>query len=222
MATRATYQINKTTFYCHWDGYPTGAAQRFANMVKALTVVDEERNYDPIQDRRGGFEFAFIRGNLDAEPTECHQAHGDTEYRYTLTVEGGGFAKIKVEKGYYGGSRTFKAIWLGDLAEWLNKQRFEFEADLRSYKGKGCGYNGDPVADALDAIPVIVRAIETRDPGWGKSAFAIYATKAEAEKIATRMQAASDQFQSDNPNKEHYARKADTWRRALEPETVEV
>ena len=24
MATRATYQINATTFYCHWDGYPTG------------------------------------------------------------------------------------------------------------------------------------------------------------------------------------------------------
>lgn len=29
---------------------------------------------------------AFIRGNYNAEITDSHDSHGDTEYRYTVTV----------------------------------------------------------------------------------------------------------------------------------------
>ena len=72
MSTRATYQINNTTFYCHCDGYPTGAGYRFAKMIEALTVPSGEWSHQPIEPRRGGLEYAFIRGVMDAEPTEGH------------------------------------------------------------------------------------------------------------------------------------------------------
>jgi hypothetical protein len=71
MATRATYEIEGKTFYCHWDGYPAGAMDRLSNMVAADTG-------------RGGLPFAFIRGNFDAEPADSHDHHGDTEFRYLV------------------------------------------------------------------------------------------------------------------------------------------
>ena len=71
MATRATYEIDGITFYCHYDGYPAGAMDRLSNMVAADTG-------------RGGLPFAFIRGNFDAEPTDGHDRHGDTEFRYLI------------------------------------------------------------------------------------------------------------------------------------------
>jgi hypothetical protein len=119
MATRATYQVENQTFYCHWDGYPAGAAYRFAKMVEALTVPsDKERNLDAVDDRRGGYAFAFIRGNMDAEPTADHEEHGDTEYRYTLT-EQGGRARIKVtERSGYGVDAKWKTIYEGWLIDW--------------------------------------------------------------------------------------------------------
>lgn len=225
MATRATYQIDKLTFYCHWDGYPTGAAQRFANMVKAHTVpAAGELHLSSVVDRRGGFAFAFIRGNLDAEPTESHQAHGDTEFRYTLTTEGGGFAKIKVDDVRYDNGRKWRQIYHGDLAEWLNQQRAAMATQLRDYYSRQ-NIEGDADADALEAIPVIVRAIETRDPGWGTSAFAIYATREDAEKIEANERAFVERFSKpceglngqtwENPNKAQHEKKAQAWLLAL-------
>lgn len=222
MATRATYQINATTFYCHWDGYPTGAAQRFASMVAAMTVCEPERPCEIMQDRRGGFEYAFIRGNLDAEATDSHGGHGDTVYRYTLTVEGGGFAKITVdEREWTIESDAWKQNYFGDLADWLNEQRgalVKQTLELAKRYPKEYAHVTAETAqqEALEAIPVIVRAIETRDPGFGKSAFAIYATLSEAEKITAHARARSESFQADNPNRLEYARKAETWHRATQ------
>lgn len=88
MSTRATYEINETTFYCHCDGYPAGAAAKLANMIGALTRPADAGGVWAIADRRGGATFAFIRGNDDAEPTESHQVHGDTEYRWRVTDAG--------------------------------------------------------------------------------------------------------------------------------------
>jgi len=70
MSTRATYQINGTTFYVHHDGYPQGAATYFANAANS--------------DSLGGLAEKFIRANYKAEFTTDHEAHGDTEYRYTV------------------------------------------------------------------------------------------------------------------------------------------
>lgn len=75
MSTRATYQINDQTFYIHHDGYPEGGAAYLFNMIKA--------KHQP--HARGDWPMAFIRGNYNADITDSHEAHGDTEYRYTVT-----------------------------------------------------------------------------------------------------------------------------------------
>lgn len=80
MATRATYQFNLNndagfapiTLYCHWDGYPGGAAE------KLLHALMDKEGRDPIA--------SFIIGNKEqAEFVSGHDAFDDTEYRYTIT-----------------------------------------------------------------------------------------------------------------------------------------
>lgn len=77
MATRATYQIDGTTFYIHHDGYPEGAAKYFE---KAL--IGRHKG-------SGNFADAFIRANLNAEITASHATHPDTEYRYDVKTKSG-------------------------------------------------------------------------------------------------------------------------------------
>lgn len=81
MSTRATYKIDGTTFYIHHDGYPEGAAEYFKN---ALEWPDRAPERAP----NATFADDFIRANLCAELTPGHDAHGDTEYRYTVTTAG--------------------------------------------------------------------------------------------------------------------------------------
>jgi hypothetical protein len=99
MATRATYTIEGMHFYCHWDGYPTGAAARMVKMIEAYTQpqsVAERAESNPIDDRRGGLAFAFIRGNHDAEPTDGPLAYGDTEWHYEVfTCRLSGVIRVK-------------------------------------------------------------------------------------------------------------------------------
>jgi len=122
MATRATYQINhrgqwkpKTTIYCHWDGYPTGAATYWR---KALLAMDSVK---------GGFAEAFLYGNAEsAELTAGHDAHGDTEFRYTVTVEQGGKMLMRAEKAIFcedfgGGRKGWSTVFEGDLLAFVNE-----------------------------------------------------------------------------------------------------
>jgi hypothetical protein len=87
MSTRATYKIGEQTFYIHHDGYESGAAEYFFNMVK-----ESNRNiYEGTKHKwhaipAGGYVAHFFRGNDRTELTANHGAHGDTEYRYTLDV----------------------------------------------------------------------------------------------------------------------------------------
>jgi hypothetical protein len=80
MSTRATYQFKGShadvTFYIHSDGYPEGGAYYFA---KALKYEKEMKTVN--------HELAeiFFRANDRAEFTSGHDAHGDTEFRYTVT-----------------------------------------------------------------------------------------------------------------------------------------
>lgn len=79
MATRATYCFHpapgsfrpKVTFYIHYDGYPSGAADYFQAMLDC-------------PNKRGGLADQFIRANECAELTGGHDVHGDTEYRYDV------------------------------------------------------------------------------------------------------------------------------------------
>ena len=68
MATRATYSFTRphgpqVTVYKHWDGYPEGAAD---HLTDALTAE------------------AFIRKHPDSEITAERDAHGDTEWHYSV------------------------------------------------------------------------------------------------------------------------------------------
>jgi hypothetical protein len=59
----------KYTVYIHHDGYPSGAASYFYSMA----LLD-----------KGGLVERFIRANDGASLTPSHDAHGDTEYQYTV------------------------------------------------------------------------------------------------------------------------------------------
>lgn len=97
MSTRATYGFSsdrrkKQQFiYIHYDGYPTGAAVYFYN---ALLHVGG-----------GNFATVFIRANPNAELTDSHEIHGDTEYKYDVTGYG---PKAQIE--------AYKISLLGDRA----------------------------------------------------------------------------------------------------------
>ena len=77
MATRATYEFHEPDkepvwVYIHWDGYPQGAARYFSLWLK---------KEDPTV-------LAFLKANRQGEVTEGRDAHGDTEYRYTVHLKG--------------------------------------------------------------------------------------------------------------------------------------
>lgn len=107
MSTRATYKIIEnhvtTTFYIHHDGYPAGAAVYFQAM---LDYNCEAPN--------AGMADRFIRANARAELADGHDAHGDTDYQYTIKVEGD---NDKIKMNYYRcqGASQPKATWLADF-----------------------------------------------------------------------------------------------------------
>lgn len=116
MSTRATYQFTgertpglnhsmpTVTVYIHHDGYPEGAACYFWNMHHATS-------YDraPL--------VCFLRANERAELTESHEAHADTEYRYTLR---GSFLSAS-HRRLSDESRQFVGFFAGELHEFVNK-----------------------------------------------------------------------------------------------------
>nr|MDA3822645.1 hypothetical protein [Bacteroidales bacterium] len=79
MSTRATYKIttekrsiNPVVFYIHHDGYLSGAIQYIEDAVLH-------------SNSRGTLIESFIRANENAEITESHQVHADTEFQYDIT-----------------------------------------------------------------------------------------------------------------------------------------
>ena len=82
MSTRATYQLPggtsdvRTAFYIHHDGNPQGAATYFQKMLERWPTS------------KGGYAEAFLRANDGAEITGGHEAHNDTEWRYSLNPNG--------------------------------------------------------------------------------------------------------------------------------------
>lgn len=81
MSTRATYEIDGHTFYIHHDGYPDGAAMYFHNALRWPEVAEERAP-------NANFADDFMRANPRAELTPSHDAHADTEFRYTVWTQG--------------------------------------------------------------------------------------------------------------------------------------
>tara|TARA_R110000851_G_C13068212_1_gene564620 strand:- start:934 stop:1272 length:339 start_codon:yes stop_codon:yes gene_type:complete len=82
--------------YIHHDGYPIGAAEYFR---KALFIAKTDRR--PILE-------AFIAANTGAEITRSHQAHGDTEYRYTIDRK---FVKVQKRIMNFSEEHGFDNYW---------------------------------------------------------------------------------------------------------------
>lgn len=126
MSTRATYRFltdgardssysGAITLYIHSDGYHAGAAEYFARAVASQLGSES----------RGGIVEAFIRANAGAELTPNHEAHYDTEYRYTLSV-GTNETNLLVQQRMHGWGEDEKPTWRtsfgGSLVEFLNEQ----------------------------------------------------------------------------------------------------
>ena len=121
MATRATY------CFIHYDGYPEGAASYF---------------YDTfINPSSGGLGTQFIRANKEAEITDGHSSHGDTEYMYDI-VGNGPEAEIKAYKLGYDNhhSRTENIFFTGELHEFINLYSKGIK-DYKPFKFVKWGYN---------------------------------------------------------------------------------
>jgi hypothetical protein len=188
MATRATYKIEAMTFYCHWDGYPSGAACRMVNMIEAYTqpqTVEARKSYDPIDDRRGGLAFAFIRGNMDAQPTKSKNAHSDTEFHYEV---------FACKKTGLIRCRTFDKSWDDD------PENFRLQSDDRLEDF--CNHHGQEWN--------LPRIVSIKNTSWdGANSFTL-ATADAARAIAALKQASA--MQSTNAsNRDYYLKDADHW-----------
>lgn len=190
MATRATYTIDGMNFYCHWDGYPAGAAARFVNMVEAMTTIEDDSNRTysgPFQDRRGGAQFAFIRGNMDAE--RAHPGgHGDTEFHYEVwTAENGRLHLHYKERS----GKDWRGVDTVTLAKFCNRNGAKF------------------------GLPKLV---EMREKAWGGAGpgdrYTI-ATLPIAEIAIERYTAQAQTFREDNPNRKECLKRAVRWREAI-------
>ena len=124
MSTRATFRIAEATrqydniiprtYYIHYDGYPSGAAEYFVqltdfmkeylNKLEALFGTDAGMILRCYKKKR--FSSFFEMGIPFSEETIDHDYHGDTDYQYNLfrTEEG---EIIVTMKSLYGRDTEF-------------------------------------------------------------------------------------------------------------------
>jgi hypothetical protein len=212
MSTRGTYKIGEMTFYCHYDNYPSGAAQRLANMIGALTVASDRDGIDAVADRRGGLAFAFIRGNMDAEPTKSRDVHGDTEYHYEVSAGEDGRTWVMVFKP--DDNRRWKLVNHKPLAEWINTERMAGALNYQRVMAERWPKKEVPsLAQLLEGFPEVVEAkIDANQAYAGRW---ILATKENAEKLKAAEDAFAVKYGGGNPNGPIHAARANAWALAL-------
>jgi len=215
MATPATIQIEDRLFYCHYDGMPTGMAPRLVKTIEALAVPLSRTHHRPIvrENARGGLAFAFIRGNLDAEPAPHNSRSGIwADYHYSISSSDTGELSVKVER------RTDRSTWriieVRELASWIHNQRSALASQIRVHAPEST----DPNADALVAIPAIVKASAC---GRRASPRFEYATREQARSYQSRAEGLAGRFSDDNPNHQVCLDQAGYWEAALVSSSVD-
>lgn len=166
MSTRATYSftsrfLGTVTFYIHSDGYPAWACRYFHNAVTS--------------DAKGTFADKFFRANPKAELTRSHDTHGDTEYRYSVTIDAdrGCPSAIRIEERQQ--DDTWALVFAGSVHDFINQQLFTTEGKL---------YNSGPNYPTLP--PVVVQK-GTRGHLTTVSRLLAQRGKAEVELAAYRL-----------------------------------
>ena len=193
MSTRATYVFEgaeyhpTVAFYIHYDGYHEGAA---GYLYAMLCNTDE----------RGGLAERFIRSNRLAEFTKSHEAHGDTEHRYTIKPGQGAGATLMVhdrtgwntpgvaewsiayvgtlagfvDREFAGGDtyRPFKLVKLGYRETWLNETTAapKLAEDLRTLVAWDKNGVCKPGSANRDSVEVRIKALETAFPALAQTA----------------------------------------------------
>ncbi|WP_296763733.1 hypothetical protein [Sediminimonas sp.] len=153
-------------------------------MIAAQNVpITGGRNFTELTEvRRGGWPFAFIRGAMDAEASDGHRAHADTEYRYDMFENPGLPPRVGVL--VRDGRGEWRQGWHGKLADFV----YEFGAPL--------------------GAPVIVQAAIPRDRGAFRYELA---TLKHAIVIEEMARDAVDRFDGTNPNRAIYRDISDAW-----------
>jgi len=186
MSTRATYQIEDMTFYCHHDGYPEYAAVRFARMIAAFNVPTVGDDFREVEDRRGSLMFAFVRGNMDAQPTENHDTHDDTEWRYTIK-----FCQIQKLWMVNSHARNWEAS--GTASRWCPAQNTPLDRFIAEH---GAHFEAEPVVQFHFESGTHI------------------ATAKAATGIAHNLTLQAGRFEDSNPNKARYVARAAAWAEA--------
>lgn len=155
MSTRATYRfegasdasdfhaIPPITFYIHHDGYPEGAAFYLWQMHHA-TSCDREP------------AACFLRGNERAELTSGHEAHGDTEYRYTLR----GSTLTAYKRYGFGESERWDAFSVGPWHEFVNEYGPGMVTDFTPLRAIAGVYDYSGKNAVIYSRPQITAALE--------------------------------------------------------------
>ena len=125
MSTRATYKIGDYTAYIHHDGYPEYAVPNYIVPILRHAHMDN-----------------FIRKNDGAELTLSHQAHGDTDYTYTITGSFVDRLSLSICKRFRSDSGESKLVEIhfGDLADVCNAYLPENEKIKYVKVGYAYGY----------------------------------------------------------------------------------
>ena len=114
MSTRATYLFNNTSLagepicvYIHHDGYPMGGAEYFRKAIN-----EKMDSGKPLLE-------AFITANDGALITRNHEAHGDTDYRYTTDGKNLHIEKRQISFSDNGYKELWFGVYDGDLQEFI-------------------------------------------------------------------------------------------------------
>jgi hypothetical protein len=172
MATRATYafktnHLGTFTLYGHWDGYPEGAAACFAKML-AYKCADENyaRDYEA-PNHLNMLGERFLRVNEGMRFTTSHQAHGDTEYRYTVDADG----IIKAEKrmrDFVGTKNEWLAIFKGTIAAFVAEYTDETEQAAAPAMAAAAAETSETIQKAVKtakAAPKATKPAKAAKPG---------------------------------------------------------
>lgn len=145
MSTRATYQFRaehgyQTTLYIHYDGYLSGAASYFAAACRH-------------PNKRGTLADRMLRANDVAEITMGHDAHGDTEFRYTVlrpVTSANGPDVLRAQSRTWNDASPWRTVFEGSIAEFLNAHAGE--GDVWRMLGRECVHVDELTERAQNAI----------------------------------------------------------------------